>query len=361
MATSLARRLIHMPIFARRLSTQVKLNPNAPEHCEIAISLASRTLELPLLSEISKAKESAGINTEVTRMSEKLPKKELDRFSPDELSELAKYLLGNSNAVFMPGSKNTIPEALYKKDESLITSQNKSDVKRWLLKIAIAKNAIEFGLPLIASCESMGVLTLLSGGKLGKVSDIIPKTIPGIISDPDDEIVHSRFPHDIIIPKGSAAKENWLYEMSLRSTQIKPCDDGNIIIPDVLSTHPLYSSFEGLSEDAESKVKILAYSPDGTPSIVQYCSLGEYVLGIQDHIEGFNSSTIDINHSYDLIGESPKLGGSGVYKGSPSTNLWDATLEAFVKAAKMNSPKDNSLLAISTDKWFEEVCYSARF
>ncbi len=251
----------------------------------------------------------------------------LAMMTPWEISAVAKDVVEKTrvDAIMFPGSRNAIAELFWKPGEALPqetpktladVTQNEVLTAYCIFKMAMTIEALKRGIPSIYSCDATNYPVVAMGGEVVRVP-----TKAG-------SVVHNNgYDHSVTIPSGS-----WLHKMSKKITSKKE-KNGDIIIPDVCSTHPL------LPKRVPASFAVLATAPDGSPSIF---TVTPYVLGLVDHFEVTSPRLVRQSEMSTYTRDEDDA------PNFESTKLWEKLAKAFVKAAAMPNnlhPVDEKLFS----------------
>lgn len=178
--------------------------------------------------------------------------------SPREITKLAEevFIETKANALICSGSTNTIAK-FFQSEAADFPKKLDTPTANSIFKMGIAYYALLKGIPTIYSCDATNYPIVALGGKISPVQHDIVHNTPFTT-------------HNLIIKRGT-----WLAREAAKTTSLRD-KDGNVIIKDVSSTHPLYPT------KLPDNTDILASAPDGSTSIF---SIAPLTMGIVDHPE----------------------------------------------------------------------------
>lgn len=234
---------------------------------------------------------------------------DIAKMSPAEINAFACMLICSTNvsAIMFPGSTNTIAEPFWKKGAKFPTNPSVRTANS-LLKMAIAIEVLNLGMPAMFSCDASNYPVVALGGEVTP----IPKG-PNVVSH-DGQYTN----HNITVKKGT-----WLHQLAANVTPRRD-EDGNAVLTNVSSTHPLFP------KKLPDGFEVLATAPDNSASIF---AVTPNVLGLVDHPEVYPPAIAMENeyrsnyHSQEVIPDSDFDG----------RRLWQEISNTFVKAAEINS------------------------
>ncbi len=189
----------------------------------------------------------------------------ITKMSPWEISQLSSEVWSKAGATgaLFPGSTSTIAD-FFQRPNAEIPKKLDFYSSRSIFKMAQTLTALSKGTPSLFSCDGFHYPLLALGGE---VSDVLK----GGLVEHDGISTHDL----IITSSGWFKPKNWLEKEAAKISN-KRDGNGNIVISDVASTHPL------IPTKIPSGVKILATSPDNVAAILEF---SEKAIAVLDHPE----------------------------------------------------------------------------
>ena len=224
----------------------------------IAVGLSP--LDHQFKMQLQETAANIGSDVDVVLMRDYMDDADLFGLPPRHITDAARGLLKGVNGLVMPGTPNTVPEFMRKRDVSLFPKVDVRSAARWTFKMAQTAHAITKGIPLITSCEATSVLTLLKGGNLYTYEELKEA---GIVGEDGTLPYHPKTEHQMFIPQFSEKRKQWLYKLAEGIEGIEVLPNGTLKVNNVPSTHPLTPV-----DLPEGDVEVLARAPDGCMTVL---------------------------------------------------------------------------------------------